>query len=351
MKPLATLAGVLRDITWRDCAWIGAIALVHGLGRFHSEMNWDAWTDPGDIAKNIFANGLVAGFAFLYAVKLVEHGRRDRVPGWSAYLGALFLGVSMTVLADWLFFCDVPQKYVVVRESWVFSHYLLAGGLGIFIYAHLRWERLALAALAKAELERASISRRVLATRLEAMQAQVEPGFLLNTLGHVEALYERDQATGDGMLDSLIAYLRAALPQLRENVSTVEREARLAQAYLRIVKARMGSRLEFEFDVPSELAARTFPPMVLLPLIDNAIRHGLEPLPHGGTIRVSAMAEGERVQMRVRDDGIADRPDLGDGGGAKLLRDRLLGLYGAKAELAYVSMTPHGVEASVAVPA
>jgi len=195
------------------------------------------------------------------------------------------------------------------------------------------------------------MGRQVLIARLAAMQAQVEPGFLLGTLAHVETTYDRDPAEGDAMLDHLIAYLRAALPQLRGEASTVAREALLAEAYLRIVKARMGSRLEFHFDVPSEVSAKTFPPMVLLPLIDSAIRNGLEPLPLGGTIHVRAKAEGERVHLHVRDDGIAERPDVADERGTRLLRDRLLGLYGEKAELGFASIDPRGTEATVAVPA
>src|SRR5207302_7225193 len=158
------------------------------------------------------------------------------------------------------------------------------GGLALAVYVRFRSARLAREAFNAAELERVAASRGVLASRLAAMQARIEPRFLLGTLAQVEALYERDAHAGDRMLDGLIAYLHAALPQLRGQRSTLKQEAQLAESYLRIVQIRMGSRLDFQVDVRPELDDCDFPPMVLLPLIDDALRNGLEPLPHGGTI-------------------------------------------------------------------
>jgi hypothetical protein len=137
-------------------------------------------------------------------------------------------------------------------------------------------------------------------SQLEVLQAQIEPHFLFNTLAHVKRLYEVRRETGDEMLTSLRNYLRAALPRMREAGSTLEREAELVRAYLNILRIRLGARLEFAFDIAPEARRQALPPMVLITLVENAIKHGIAPRPEGGDDPHPGRRAGRRAAGRGR---------------------------------------------------
>jgi sensor histidine kinase YesM len=134
--------------------------------------------------------------------------------------------------------------------------------------------------------------------RLLMLQAQIEPHFLFNTLATVRRLYQTDAAAAESMLDNLMRYLAVALPQMRANDSTLGREVALAEAYLGIQQIRMGSRLVVAIDVPGGLREARLPPMMLLTLAENSIKHGLNPLPEGGYIHISARVDGRDLDWR-----------------------------------------------------
>jgi LytS/YehU family sensor histidine kinase len=236
------------------------------------------------------------------------------------------------------------------RTTWTTANFGLSGGLALAVYVRFRSARFARETLRAAELERLAASREVLATRLAAMQARVEPQFLLGTLGQVEALYDRDPQGGDRMLDALIVYLRTALPQLRSEGSTLEGEALLVESYLHIVQQRMGSRLTYAVAIGAGLGDNAFPPMLLLPLVDDAICNGLEPLTHGGRIEIGTDIDGDRLRVHVADDGLS-RPTLAsERADFATLHERLRGLYGDGARLELAANVPHGVVATIEVP-
>src|SRR6266496_2806063 len=133
-------------------------------------------------------------------------------------------------------------------------------------------ETRAVAALHKAEADRLLLSKQAIEAELKLMQAQVEPHFLFNTLASVQYLTETNPPRAGMMLGHLLGYLRAALPQLRSNSTTLGQESDLAQAYLSIMRMRMGSRLSFVIDIPTELRSHRFPPMLLMSLVENAIK-------------------------------------------------------------------------------
>ena len=216
---------------------------------------------------------------------------------------------------------------------------------------------LAFAEEKKQEARVSDVSRQVTEARLQALQAQVEPHFLYNTLANVQALTEFDPPAANAMVGHLIQYLRAALPKMRESTSTIGQEIELVTAYLNILKMRMGSRLEFGIDVAPELLTKSFPPMMLPSLVENAVKHGLEPLREGGRIDVIATrvvtAGGERIRLQVRDNGrgLAAAPVQAGGGiGLTNLRERLAGLYGDTARFTIESNTPQGVVATIEIP-
>ncbi|MCF8167493.1 MAG: histidine kinase, partial [Rhodoferax sp.] len=207
------------------------------------------------------------------------------------------------------------------------------------------------------EAQLSHMSRQVTEARLQALQAQVEPHFLYNTLANVQALTEVDAAAANRMVGHLIAYLRAALPKMRENTSTVGQELELVRAYLNILQMRMGQRLQFSISAPPDVLRNSFPPMMLPSLVENAIKHGLEPLREGGRIDVVVEREttpaGDRIRMQVRDTGrgLSDAPVRAGGGvGLSNVRERLAAIYAGNARFSIESNAPRGVLATIDVP-
>ena len=210
----------------------------------------------------------------------------------------------------------------------------------------------------KQEAEVSNVNRQITEARLQALQAQVEPHFLYNTLANVQALTEVDPAQANKMTGHLIQYLRSSLPKMRENTSTVGQEIELVRAYLNILKMRMGDRLAFDIDCPMDLNGISFPPMMLPSLVENAIKHGLEPQREGGRIDVIVQrlftAGGERIRVSVKDTGrgLTDAPTQSGGGvGLTNIRERMIAIYGDAGKLTLESNEPKGVIASIEVPA
>ena len=208
------------------------------------------------------------------------------------------------------------------------------------------------------EAELSNANRQVTEARLQALQAQVEPHFLYNTLANVQALTEVDPPAANQMVGHLIQYLRASLPKMRETSSTVDQEIERVRAYLNILKMRMGTRLDFAIDVSDDLLAAPFPPMMLPSLVENAIKHGLEPQREGGRIDIIVTriftASGDRIRLEVKDTGrgLTDAPTQAGGGvGLSNLRERLAGLYGDSARFTIESNDPKGVVATMELPA
>src|SRR5262249_18134277 len=206
------------------------------------------------------------------------------------------------------------------------------------------------AAMLKAEAERNLLSKQAIEAELKLMRAQVEPHFLFNTLASVQFLTETDPPKAGMMLGHLLAYLRAALPQLRSDSTTLGQEIELAGAYLSIMQMRMGARLSFVIDVAPELAAHRFPPMLLMSVVENAVKHGLEPQAAGGTIRIQARREGEKLIVVVNDDGRGLTDKVGSGVGLTSLREGLRVLSAERARFALEENSPHGARATIEIP-
>jgi len=225
-----------------------------------------------------------------------------------------------------------------------------------FFIGRSRWA-LEFAQAKERQAEVSDNQRQVTEARLQALQAQVEPHFLYNTLANVQALTEVGPPAANRMVGHLIQYLRSALPKMRESTSTVGQEIELVRAYLNILQMRMGERLSFAIDVPEDLLGQAFPPLMLPSLVENAIKHGLEPVRGGGHIAVvvSRVQDGgvEKLCVRVSDNGrgLSDDPvQAGGGVGLSNLRERLQAIYGGRASFALESNTPQGVVASLCIP-
>lgn len=202
-------------------------------------------------------------------------------------------------------------------------------------------------ALRRSESERAQS-----VARLTLLHAQVEPHFLYNTLASAQLLTRSDPARADAMLGSLILYLRHSLPRDGDTPSTLGQELERARAYLDILRIRMGERLQLSIDVAPALLALRFPAMMLQTLVENAIKHGLEPKSGGGTVWIIARAIGECVAVTVADDGcgLAQAPAAGGGIGLANVRERLQLAYGGSASFVIGANFPAGAAATITLP-
>lgn len=230
-----------------------------------------------------------------------------------------------------------------------FVFLLLAIGIKVLAGGKRRAELAARDATARANIE--ALERRLLEAQIAALQAQIEPHFLFNTLALIGQLIETDPPEATRIHTHLIQYLRSALPQMREHGgSTLGRQVELARAYLAIMQARMKERLTVTIVVPPLLTDAPFPPMMLQTLVENAIRHGLEPKAQGGTITIEARASDTALHVDVSDDGVGFDPYADDGVGLANIRERLQLLFGAAARLTIDMPAQGGTRASICVP-
>ena len=202
------------------------------------------------------------------------------------------------------------------------------------------------------ELERTELEREALDARLHLLQAQVAPHFLFNTLANVRALVDAGSPHASPVLGSLIQYLRAAVPLLHEPAATIERELQLVRPYLELMQLRMPDRLQYALNVdPAALEIRC-PPTTLLTLVENAVRHGIDPSEEGGRIDIDVRRVGARCLVRVTDTGTGLRESAsGLGTGLTTLRERLQLIFGDAAELRLLTNHPRGVAVEVDMPA
>lgn len=206
------------------------------------------------------------------------------------------------------------------------------------------------AELRERELARLEAEKQGLAAQLRLLQAQVEPHFLFNSLANVAALIEADPRLAGRLLDALIRYLRASLARTRAEGGSLGDEIDLLTAYLDVLKIRMGERFSYVFDIEPGLLPRDFPPMLLQPLVENAIRHGLEPKLGAGRLRVSGRLRDGRMVLTVADDGVGLAPSSGAGLGLTNIRARLAALYGPGGRLDVSGEVGSGATATLEIP-
>ena len=248
------------------------------------------------------------------------------VVSWKTLLLVSFLGL---ILAGIL---DRPTPFVLLIVASIIIK-VVAGG-------KRRAELNADEATKRAETEQ--LERTVLEARMEALQAQIEPHFLFNTLASIDQLIQSDPPRASRMQQSLIRYLRSAMPQMREGRRpSLGQQVDLCSAFLEIMAVRMEGRLQPVVSVPEGLKSAVFPSMMLQTLVENAIRHGLEPKPEGGRLEISAEIVDGQLAVHVLDTGIGFMPKAEAGVGLANVRERLKALYNGRAEL-IISVPPAG---------
>jgi signal transduction histidine kinase len=271
------------------------------------------------------------------------------------------LAVAATVLGllvQWVFMqghAELPKDVVHDRNiAYEVQRLLTISALFVFGYDHLKRARRSQDALHATRLQQLQLDRELAGARLQLLQAQVEPHFLFNTLANLRRLVRTEPTAARAMLADLMRYLAEALPSLRDQRSTLAREVALVQAYLALHQVRMGQRLQWTLQVPDTLQACEVPPMVLLTLVENAIKHGIAPQVAGGHITVSAALEhragADVLALCVADTGRGLVAGGGHGSGLANLRARLKALHGNAAVLTVQANAPQGVLARVVLP-
>jgi hypothetical protein len=204
---------------------------------------------------------------------------------------------------------------------------------------------------ASREAGNATLERRLVEQQMATLQAQIEPHFLFNTLALIGQLIETNPPEAARIHNHLIDYLRATLPQMRSSGgATLGRQVNLSKAYLAIMQARMKDRLKVSFEVPDYLDQACFPPMMLQTLIENSIKHGLEPKIEGGRIDIRAQLVDGTLQVEVRDNGVGFDPHSGEGVGLSNIRERLRLLHGERAQLLIEMPVEGGTVAAIHLP-
>jgi sensor histidine kinase YesM len=254
--------------------------------------------------------------------------------------------------AEWIF--HIGFGGWLVTPEWLLSivatSFVISAVLSTIFYFRAR-EAKAQADLASEREATERVQREAVAANLRALQAQIEPHFLFNTLANVSSLIDSDRAEAKRMLESFIRFLRASLAATRAETTTLGAEAELIAAYLEVLRVRMQSRLRYAIDVPVELAAFALPPMLLQPVVENAIRHGLEPKVDGGEVRMVAKRDGDRIAVEIADSGVGFAPTTRGGVGLSNLRERLKLLYGERAALSVTDAPGGGTTVRMELPA
>ncbi len=311
---------------------------------WHSAAAWAHWY-PINLVVSLVIGFMIHG---LYELGAAVIGR-PRLRRWSRGKRALYYaGVPIfSVLVGWPIGAWLVSERSGVR---IFSGgvelagAMMAVSMMITLLMYLWFE---------SRSRQIEAERRATEARLQLLQAQIEPHFLFNTLAHVESLIEADPPRARQMLEHFGDYLRASLGELRSESSTLGAELDMAEAYLRLMRLRMGERLRFAIEADDALRRLPMAPLLLQPLVENAITHGLEPQVDGGQVTVRAHRQGEVLTLEVHDDGAGMAPERpsrpGHGLALRNLRERLAARHGREASLALAAGSP-GTRAVIQLP-
>ena len=285
-----------------------------------------------------------------------------RVPRRIARWVLQVVGVAMVIpLAAWLAYFATTQGDPV--PFWQNSDRLMGSGfmtvMGLLIAPWMAVSALigqiSGAAQRQAlafELERSELERKAIDARMRLLQAQVEPHFLFNTLANVRELVDSGSPQASMVLGSLIAYLRAAVPRLHHPATTLGQELDLVRAYLEVMHMRIPDRLQYVVHVDDDALSLFCPPMALLTLVENAVRHGIDPGEDGGRIEIRVTLRHDRCLAQVLDTGVGLQGAGNSlGTGLATLRERLQLVFGHEAQLRLSEVAPHGACAELEFPA
>ncbi|HYC35695.1 MAG TPA: histidine kinase [Usitatibacter sp.] len=348
-------AGLLRDLVYTLVWSVGIGVLFWAIG---------AMFRPRGLSLGNLVSNVTVAVAIGYTLHaLLSLTGRLGIDAWARSLGPVFTAAYYTVVSTIGVFVgfllvalalDTSALSWILQPRWIAAMGISSAVISIMIAAiFFSRER---QARAEAALERESLrieraERQATLANLRALQAQVEPHFLFNTLANVTSLVDADPVQAKRMLDCFNRFLRASLASTRSESTTLAAERDLIAAFLEVLQVRMGARLRFRIDLEPAAAAFQLPPMLLQPLVENAIRHGLEPQVEGGEVAVSMRREDASIAIAVEDSGVGFAPTTTGGLGLTNVRDRLRLLYGGHASLLIGERDGGGTRVVVRIPA
>jgi two-component sensor histidine kinase len=345
---------------WLHLAWTALFSMVIALGFTiigfalfargeGAWRNWRGWVEWYGINLAVaLCVGLVIHALFRLGERLIG---ADRIRAFSSPLRGLYFGGLPVLgtaigwpLASWLVGQDGPGWFRLGDANTIVGSLLLSALISLVIYQFFA-----------AKERQAQAEKRATEAQLRLLQGQIEPHFLFNTLAGVISLIDESPARAKAMLLAFTDYLRASLTTLRHDEGPLSQELELARAYLLLLQSRMEDRLRFSIDADEAARRVPVPPLLLQPLVENAVHHGLEPTLDGGTVTVRARVAGGRLVLEVLDNGrgLHAPPRRGNRAGAGMalanIRQRLQGRYGGEATLE-LNTTDAGTLARITLP-
>jgi two-component sensor histidine kinase len=306
----------------------------------------------------LLARLIGASLAVLLAFTLASNISLRWLPRQIARTLAIVIVSPLALAVAYTFTADGTIAEIWSREpivsGWMRMSLLavVVGLLSTLTFIYYERDREAKEQALRHALERQTLEKELLAAELKALQAQIEPHFLFNTLANVQQLVEMQSPQAAPLLKTLIRYLKLALSNSKDQVTTVATEFELARNYLAIMQMRMPDRLQFEVSMPDTLRTATLPPLSVMTLVENAVKHGIDPTERGGRIEVNASSANDELLLQVSDTGagLVQRKGVDGGTGLAHLRERLQVQYAGTAQLELEENTPRGVVARLRLP-
>lgn len=331
-------AGLLDEFSWRGRAG-PIVAFVIVLAAFYYQRGW---TPPTIFLAKLWISHAVAFVLLAGVTRWPRAAASTRSVIAAAAVATLiggFAGVLIGIAPDWWLAEDARR---------VVSEWLQGSGFAAFFVA---WP-IAMTAVARQRHALVESRRQLAEAHLHALQAQIEPHFLMNTLANLRHLIRRDSVVAATMLDHLADFLQSALQRTRTTTTTLGQELDLIENYLSIMRIRLADRLEFSIRCEERLKATVIPPLLLQPLVENAVEHGIEPSECGGSVDIAIDSASGRLRATISDDGVGfDAARVDESGlGLKNVRERLATLYGAGAALTVEPRDGRGTVATLLMP-
>ncbi|HSI50440.1 MAG TPA: histidine kinase [Ideonella sp.] len=350
---------------WLQWLWTGLFGTMIGLfftllgfifhARGEDWTNWPNWRHW--LGVNLFVSLFIAFFIHLLCELVVRLVGRARIATWPPGRRRVVFNVTplVGVAIGWPLATSLAGRFTRIESDGPNSVNLVLGMLA-FVLMFSALVSLYFNGKARAE----AAEKREAEARLRLLQGQIEPHFLFNTLANVASLVEADPQRARWMLEAFVDYLRASFAGLRDAQHSLGQELALVEAYLQVLGVRMADRLRWRIEVPADLRELPLPALLLQPLVENAIHHGLEPKIEGGEVLVRAERVGRQLRLEVRDNGLgwpepgepppARSPRAGTGSALANIRARLAHAHGDEASLTLTQHPEGGVSALLVLP-